>query len=62
MNESLSINKNIQSGSRNLFSLPGMSSTSCTAMAHEHTVVLVGSILQVFKGFMIGLECESPAS
>ena len=35
MNESLSINKNIQSGSRNLFSLPGMSSTSCTAMAHR---------------------------
>ena len=28
----------------------------------EHTVILVGSILQVFQGFMIGLECESLAS
>ena len=27
----------------------------------EHMVVLVGSILQVFQGFMIGLECESLA-
>ena len=28
----------------------------------EQTVILVGSILQVFKGFMIRLECESFAS
>ena len=28
----------------------------------EHTVILVGSILQAFYGFIIGLECESLAS
>ena len=28
----------------------------------ENTRILVGSILQVFQGFMIGLECESLAS
>ena len=28
----------------------------------EHTVILVGSILQVFQGFMVGLEWESIAS
>ena len=28
----------------------------------EHTVILVGSILQVFQGFMISLECESLAT
>ena len=28
----------------------------------EQTVLLVGSILQVFSGFMICLECESLAS
>ena len=28
----------------------------------EHTVIVVGSILQVIKGFMIGLERESLAS
>ena len=27
-----------------------------------HKAILVGSILQVFKGFMIGLECESLTS
>ena len=57
MNESLSINKNIQSGFRNL--------PQCSPYRHsptEHKVILVGSILQVFQGFMIGLECESLAS
>ena len=28
----------------------------------EHTVILVGSILQVFQGFVLGLEWESLAS
>ena len=28
----------------------------------EHRVILVGSILQVFQGFMVGLECKSLAS
>ena len=28
----------------------------------EHTVILVGSIRQVFEGFVISLECESLAS
>ena len=28
----------------------------------QHTVFLAGSILQVFQGFMISLECESLAA
>ena len=64
MNESLSINKNIQSGFRNLpqCSPYGERDFLYRHSPTEHKVILVGSILQVFQGFMIGLECESLAS
>ena len=69
MNESLSINNNIQSGSRNVpqFSpyrgcLLHGKSIPVLPWPNGTLVTLVGSILQVFKGFMIGLECESLAA
>ena len=66
---SLSINKNIQSGSRNLPNVllhrGVFYAERVFLLCHgptEHTVILLGSILQVFWGFIIGLECESLVS
>ena len=54
MNESLSINKNIQSGSGNL-PLTGDVFYTARVLVYHHgsVVILVGSI---FQAFMIGLE------
>ena len=58
MNENLSINKNIQSGSRiNVFPTGDVFYMERVFLyrhgSMEHTVILVGSILQAFRGLWL---------